>query len=48
MDFSCLQFEHTPEFYRIDQSEFSHKLLLEEFGATEEVVAEMLQDKGIV
>ncbi|KAJ8981629.1 hypothetical protein NQ317_000857 [Molorchus minor] len=39
------QFGHTPEFYRKDQSEFSHRSLLKEFGAEENATEEIFTDK---
>lgn len=41
-----LQFGNTPEFYKSNQTELSHRALLQDFGATEEAVDEMLSDKG--
>lgn len=40
-----LQFGHTPDFYRSNQGEFSHRAILTEYGA-EELAEEMLTDKG--
>ncbi|RZB40678.1 uncharacterized protein BDFB_001171 [Asbolus verrucosus] len=39
------KFGHTPEYYRTHQEEFSHRILLKEFGAEENVTEEMLSDK---
>lgn len=41
-----LQFGHTPEYYKKNQSEFSHRSLLKEFGAEEQMAEEILSDKG--
>lgn len=43
--FYSFQFGHTPEYYRRNQSEFSHNMLLKQFGEdiNEE---ELLADKG--
>lgn len=40
------QFGRTPEYYRKNQEEFSHRTLLKEFGAEGEEVEEILGDKG--
>ncbi|XP_076640102.1 uncharacterized protein LOC143351908 isoform X2 [Colletes latitarsis] len=39
-------FGHKAEFYKQNQSEFSHKTLLRDFGANEKLADEMLTDKG--
>ncbi|KAI4461136.1 atp:guanido phosphotransferase n-terminal domain [Holotrichia oblita] len=38
-------FEHTPEYYRSNPEELSHRILLERFGAEESLLDEMLNDK---
>ena len=41
------QFGEKAEYYKQNQSEFSHKSLLRDFGANEQLADEMLTDKGI-
>ncbi|XP_044261810.1 uncharacterized protein LOC123009499 [Tribolium madens] len=42
------KFGHSPEYYRRNQEEFSHRSLLRDFGAEESASEEMLSDKGVV
>lgn len=43
-----VQFGQKADYYKQDQSEFSHKSLLRDFGANEKLADEMLTDKGIL
>ena len=46
--FQCkLQFGHMAEYYKQNRNELSHKKLLRDFGAHEDLADEMLTDKGI-